>query len=113
MKKFALIALSLAIALPASAQTLKLDSEDKPCLKNFSIQKGTVYQINAYEYDYLQLSDNKSFRIKNAQGKALTPRYEKAVKAYIVEPLTTGDQGTVSLTATKTGKVNVCLYNTL
>lgn len=43
MKKFALIALSLAIALPASAQTLKLDSEDKPCLKNFSIQKGTVY----------------------------------------------------------------------
>ena len=82
MKKFALIALSLAIALPASAQTLKLDSEDKPCLKNFSIQKGTVYQINAYirEADklaqiYSDLHQNIQDRFNEAGIEIMSPHY--------------------------------------
>lgn len=115
MKKLVILTIAAVIAMPVYAQKLNLDSDNTPCLTNIMIQKGKVYQVSAYDYEYLQLPDRNSFSIKDHQGKILTPTYQHEIKAYIVFPPNTADeQNTLYLTAKKTGKISsVCLYSAL
>lgn len=113
MKKLLILALTAAAIMPAYA--LNLDSDSNPCVKHLKVKKGDVYQVSAYDYEYLQLSDNATFDIKDSQGKRLTPTYQREVKAYMVfVPDSAQSPNTLYLTANKTGSVSsVCLYSGL
>lgn len=113
MKKLLILALTAFMVMPAYA--LNLDSDNRPCVKHLKVKKGDTYQIPAYDYEYLQLSDSTTFHIKDSQGKQLTPTYQREIKAYMVfVPDSTQSPNTLYLTAKKTGSVSsVCLYSGL
>ncbi len=116
MKKLSLLALTTLVATFAiPAHALNLDSQHRPCVKNFDVAAGEVFQIPAYDYEYLLLSDNTTFSIKDNQGRTLKYFYEKEVGAYQVNPPTTEEvRTTLYLTAQKTGNVSsLCLHHGL
>lgn len=97
------------------AHAINLDSEHRPCVKDFDVKKGEVIQIPAYDYEYVQLPDSTTFDVKDNQGRTLKANYDKAVNAYVFYPPNTAEEQTMLyLTAQKTANVSsLCLHHGL